>query len=87
MQDEQLDNLINEAASQHHPPYNDKAWDKMQAKLDAHLAEKNWDGSFFYYYLLVEALFMQVVFSVLKTGTATIPLYKIILLQLHLLNR
>ena len=41
MQDEQLDNLINEAASQHHPPYNDKAWDKMQAKLDAHLPKKD----------------------------------------------
>ena len=41
MQDEQLDNIINEAASQHHPPYNDKAWDKMQAKLDVHLPGKN----------------------------------------------
>lgn len=40
MQDEQLDNIINEAANQHHPPYNDTAWDKMQAKLDVHLPKK-----------------------------------------------
>jgi hypothetical protein len=30
MLDEQMDDMIREAANQHHPPYNDMAWEKMQ---------------------------------------------------------
>jgi hypothetical protein len=37
MQDEEIDKLINDAASQHHPPYDDKAWGKMEELLDQHL--------------------------------------------------
>jgi hypothetical protein len=40
MQDEELDKLINDAASQHHPPYDDKAWGKMEQLLDKHLPQK-----------------------------------------------
>jgi hypothetical protein len=40
MLDEQIDDIIREAASQHHPPYNDKAWDKMEDKLNTHLPQK-----------------------------------------------
>lgn len=37
MQDEELDKIVREAASQHHPPYDDNAWDKMEQLLDKHL--------------------------------------------------
>lgn len=40
MQDKELDKLINDAANQHHPPYDDEAWDKMLVLLDKHLPEK-----------------------------------------------
>ncbi|MFN8250314.1 MAG: hypothetical protein U0V75_00435 [Ferruginibacter sp.] len=40
MQDKELDNLINDAANQHHPPYDDEAWSKMLVLLDKHLPEK-----------------------------------------------
>jgi len=40
MQDEELDKLINDAAKQHHPPYDDKAWGKMRVLLDKHLPQQ-----------------------------------------------
>jgi hypothetical protein len=40
MQDEELDKIINDAASQHHPAYDDEAWGKMHALLDKHLPQK-----------------------------------------------
>lgn len=40
MQDEELDKIVREAASQHHPPYDDSAWDKMEALLDQHLPQQ-----------------------------------------------
>ncbi len=40
MQDEQLDDIIREAAERHHPGYNDKAWEQMNGLLDKHLPEK-----------------------------------------------
>lgn len=40
MLDEEMDHIIREAADNHHPPYNDKAWEKMKVKLDKHLPEK-----------------------------------------------
>lgn len=40
MQDEELDKIINDAANQHHPPYDDKAWGKMMVLLDKHLPQK-----------------------------------------------
>ncbi|MEP7143823.1 MAG: hypothetical protein ABI707_13170 [Ferruginibacter sp.] len=44
MQDEEMDNmdeLIREASNSHHPAYDDKAWEKMEALLDKHLPLKN----------------------------------------------
>ena len=35
-----MDHIIREAAENHHPPYNDKAWEKMELKLDKHLPQK-----------------------------------------------
>jgi hypothetical protein len=40
MQDEEIDKLIKDAANQHHPPYDDSAWGKMEAMLDKHLPQK-----------------------------------------------
>ena len=40
MQDNELDKLINDAASQHHPPYDDEAWGKMLVLLNRHLPEQ-----------------------------------------------
>ncbi len=42
MQFEELENKIREAASHHHPPYDEKAWAGMEKLLDKHLpVEKN----------------------------------------------
>jgi hypothetical protein len=40
MPDEEIDKLIKDAASQHHPPYDDTAWGKMEVLLDKHLPQK-----------------------------------------------
>jgi hypothetical protein len=40
MQDEEIDKLIKDAANQHHPPYDDSAWGKMETMLDKHLPQK-----------------------------------------------
>ena len=40
MQDEEIDIIIREAASQHHPAYDDKAWGKMGQLLDKNLPLK-----------------------------------------------
>ena len=52
MQDNELDKLINDAASQHHPAYDDKAWDKMAVLLDKHLPEKKDRRKPFVFWLL-----------------------------------
>ena len=40
MQDEEIDKLIKDAANQHHPPYDDSAWGKMEVMLNKHLPQK-----------------------------------------------
>jgi len=35
-----MDDIIRNAADKHHPVYNDKAWAKMEMKLDKHLPQK-----------------------------------------------
>jgi len=35
-----MDQVIREAANNHHPAYNDKAWEKMELQLDKHLPQK-----------------------------------------------
>ncbi len=40
MPDEEIDKLIFDAASQHHPPYDDSSWGKMEVLLDKHLPQK-----------------------------------------------
>ncbi|MEP6673909.1 MAG: hypothetical protein ABJA78_02095 [Ferruginibacter sp.] len=53
MQDENLDDIIKEAADRHHPAYNDKAWDQMQVLLDTHLPEKKDKNKFLVLWLLL----------------------------------
>jgi hypothetical protein len=43
MQSENFDNKVREAAEQHHPNYDEKAWSKMEKLLDQHLPQKNDD--------------------------------------------
>jgi hypothetical protein len=52
MQDNELDKLINDAANQHHPPYDDKAWGKMLVLLDKHLPQKKDRRKPFVFWLL-----------------------------------
>jgi len=40
MPDEEIDKIVKEAANQHHPPYDDTAWGKMEVLLDKHLPQK-----------------------------------------------
>lgn len=40
MLDEEMDDIIKQAAEQHHPSYDNKAWDKMEQLLDKHLPQK-----------------------------------------------
>ncbi len=35
-----MDDIIRNAAEKHHPVYNDKAWERMEIKLDKHLPQK-----------------------------------------------
>ena len=51
MLDEQMDHIIREAADNHHPSYNDKAWEKMELQLDKYLPQKK-DRRKFIFFLL-----------------------------------
>lgn len=62
MLDEEMDDIIREAASKHHPAYNDTAWEKMQQKLDIHLPQKD-DRRRYIYWLLLFLLLSGSVFT------------------------
>ncbi len=51
MLDEEMDHIIRNAVDKHHPAYNDKAWEKMELKLDKHLPQ-NKDRRKFIFFLL-----------------------------------
>ena len=53
MQDEDLNDIIKEAADRHHPAYNDKAWDQMLLLLDKHLPEKKGKNRFLILWVLL----------------------------------
>ena len=52
MSDEEIDDMVKEAASQHHATYNDKAWEKMNALLEVHLPKKRGGRRFIYFLFL-----------------------------------
>ena len=53
MQSEDFDNKLREAADQHHPDYDEKAWPKMEKLLDKHLPQKKDDRRRFLFILLL----------------------------------
>ncbi|MEP7256181.1 MAG: hypothetical protein ABI666_10435 [Ferruginibacter sp.] len=52
MLDEEMDHIIKDAVDKHHPAYNDKAWEKMEKKLDKHLPQKT-DRKRYLFFLLL----------------------------------
>jgi hypothetical protein len=52
MQSEEFDKKIREAASHHHPAYDEKAWNKMEKLLDKHLPQEKKDRRRFIFFLL-----------------------------------
>ncbi|MCW3090217.1 MAG: porin family protein [Ferruginibacter sp.] len=69
MQDEEMNNmdeLIREASNSHHPVYDDKAWQMMEALLDKHLPQKHGrKRPVVFYWLLVSLLTGGAIFAVL----------------------
>jgi len=53
MQSEEFDKKIREAASHHHPAYDEQAWDKMHKLLDKHLPEEKDDRRRVLFFLLL----------------------------------
>jgi len=47
-----MDNIIKQAAEQHHPSYDNKAWDKMEQLLDKHLPQRRDRRGFIFFLLL-----------------------------------
>jgi len=47
-----MDNMIKQAAEQHHPSYDNKAWDKMEQLLDKHLPQRRDRRGFIFFLLL-----------------------------------
>lgn len=47
-----MDHIIRDAVEKHHPAYNDKAWEKMEKKLDKHLPQKEDRRRYLFFLLL-----------------------------------
>jgi hypothetical protein len=56
MQFEDFDRRIKEAGENHHPTYNENAWDKMEQLLDRHLPQKRDDRRRFLFFILFPLL-------------------------------
>jgi hypothetical protein len=56
MLDEEMDDIIRRAAENHHPAYNDKAWEMMEMKLDKHLPQKKDRKKLIFFLLLFPLL-------------------------------
>jgi hypothetical protein len=57
MQSEDFDNKLRQAADQHHPDYDEKAWSKMEKLLNEHLPQKK-DGRRRFIFVLFLFLFL-----------------------------
>src|SRR4051794_37245297 len=71
MRDEEIDNmdeLIREASKSHHPAYDDKAWEKMEALLNEHLPVKEDRRRPVIFFLLLLFIISAGVFAVYQTG-------------------
>lgn len=74
MQDEEMDIKIKEAASQHHPPYNDKAWMKMEKLLDKYLPLKKDRKRWLVFLLLFLLLDAAILMAILKPWRSASPI-------------
>ena len=75
MQDEEIDIKIKEAANQHHPPYDDRAWAKMELLLNKHLPLKKDRRRWFFFlllFLLLDAAILLLVVKPWKNNSATV---------------
>ncbi len=63
-----MDHMIRDAAENHHPAYNDQAWEKMEKMLDKHLPQKRDRRKYFFFLLLFLLLGGGALFSVYKLG-------------------
>src|SRR6185369_1422777 len=52
MQFEEFNKKIKEAAEQHHPAYDEKAWQKMEKMLDKHMPQEDKDRRRIVFFLL-----------------------------------
>ena len=66
MLDEAMEHIIRNAAENHYPPYNDKAWEKMEKKLDKHLPQKKDRRKFIFFLLFFLLLGGATVVSVIQ---------------------
>ena len=74
MQSEEFDKKIREAASHHHPAYDEQAWDKMHKLLDKHLPEEKDDRRRILFFLLLFLLLGSGIwFLVTKQGNLSKP--------------
>lgn len=76
MLDEEMDDIIRDAVDKHHPAYNDKAWEKMEKKLDKHLPQKEGRRRFIFFLLFFlllggGAFFASMYFSGSKNSMST----------------
>lgn len=58
MQFEDFDNRIKDAADNHHPTYDEKAWDKMEALLDKHMPQQEKKRRRFFFFWLFALLLL-----------------------------
>lgn len=63
-----MDHMIRDAAENHHPAYNDQAWDKMEKMLDKHLPQKRDKRRYILFLLLFLLLGGGALLSVYKLG-------------------
>ncbi len=64
-----MDHIIREAANNHHPAYNDKAWEKMEMKLDKHLPQKTDRRRWIFFLLFFVLLGAGILFTLNKLST------------------
>lgn len=71
-----MDHIIRDAVDKHHPAYNDKAWEKMEKKLDKHLPQQRDRRRFLFFLLLFLLLGGATFFGITYLSSNKTPLGK-----------
>lgn len=71
-----MDHIIRDAVDKHHPAYNDKAWEKMEKKLDQHLPQQRGRRRFLFFLLLFLLLGGAAFFGINYFSSNKTPLRK-----------